>query len=70
MGQAQAQGVKLTPHVVVGHPVSAIVDFANNGKFDLLFVGFMGHTALYNRVIGSTADRLVEHAPCSVFVVK
>ena len=30
----------------------------------------MGHSALYNRVIGSTADRLVELAPCTVLVVK
>jgi nucleotide-binding universal stress UspA family protein len=30
----------------------------------------MGHTALYNRLIGGTTDRLVELAPCSVLVVK
>ena len=24
----------------------------------------MGHSALYNRLIGSTTDRLVEHAAC------
>ena len=68
--QAQAQGVKLTPHVVVGHPVPTISDFVVNGGFDLLVVGYMGHSALYNRVIGSTTDRLVEHAPSAVLVVK
>jgi nucleotide-binding universal stress UspA family protein len=70
MGQAQAQGMRLTPHVVVGHPVSAIVDFVKNGKFDLLIVGFMGHTALYDRIIGSKTERLVEYAPCAVLVIK
>jgi nucleotide-binding universal stress UspA family protein len=30
----------------------------------------MGHSALDNRVIGSTTDRLVELAPCTVLVVK
>jgi len=30
----------------------------------------MGHSALYNRLIGSTTDRLVEHAPSAVLVVK
>ncbi|NLS07746.1 universal stress protein [Rhizobium sp. P32RR-XVIII] len=30
----------------------------------------MGHSALYNRLIGSTTDRLVEVAPCHVLVVK
>ena len=42
--QAQAAGVKLTPHVVVGHPVSAISEFVVNGRFDLLVVGYMGHS--------------------------
>jgi len=69
-GQAQAQGVKLTPHVVPGHPVSAIVDFVTKERFDLLVVGYMGNSALYNRLIGSTTERLVEHAPSAVLVVK
>ena len=37
---------------------------------DLLVIGYMGHSALYNRVIGSTTDRLVELAGCTVMVVK
>jgi nucleotide-binding universal stress UspA family protein len=70
IGQAQAQGVKITPHVTIGHPVSAIAEFVAAGQFDLLVVGYMGHSALYNRLIGSTTDRLVEHAPSAVLVVK
>jgi nucleotide-binding universal stress UspA family protein len=30
----------------------------------------MGHSALYNRLIGGTTDRLVEHAACYVLVIK
>ncbi len=67
---AQAEGLKLTPHAVIGHPVSAISEFVESGRFDLLVIGYMGHSELYNRLIGSTADRLVEHAPCAVLVVK
>ncbi len=70
IGQAQAEGVKLTPRLVVGHPVSTIVDCVKKESFDLLVVGYMGNTALYNRVIGSTTERLVEHAPCAVLVIK
>jgi nucleotide-binding universal stress UspA family protein len=70
VAQAQAQGVKLTPHVAVGHPVTTISDFVASEGFDLLVVGFMGHSALYNRLIGSTTDRLVEHAPSAVLVIK
>jgi nucleotide-binding universal stress UspA family protein len=67
---AQAQGVAFEPHIVVGHPVPSIAEFVQSGGYDLLVVGFMGHSALYNRIIGSTTDRLVELAPCKVLVVK
>jgi nucleotide-binding universal stress UspA family protein len=70
VAQAQAQGIKLTSHVLVGHPVSTICEFVAKGGFDLLVIGYMGHSALYNRLIGSTTDRLVEHAPSAVLVVK
>jgi nucleotide-binding universal stress UspA family protein len=67
---ARSHGVAFEAHVIAGHPVPSIVDFVKNRGYDLLIVGFMGHTALYNRLIGSTTDRLVEHAPCRVMVVK
>jgi nucleotide-binding universal stress UspA family protein len=69
-GQATASGLTLLTHVVVGHAVPAIVEFVERERFDLLVVGYMGHSALYNRVIGSTTDRLVELARCTVMVVK
>jgi nucleotide-binding universal stress UspA family protein len=68
--QAKAARMKLDVHVVVGHAVPSIVDFIEREGCDLLVVGFMGHSALYNRLIGSTTDRLVELAPCPVLVVK
>jgi nucleotide-binding universal stress UspA family protein len=68
--QAKAEGVSLTIHVVSGHAVRAIVEFVEREAADLLVVGYMGHSALYNRLIGSTTDRLVELAPCAVLVIK
>ena len=70
MAQAQAEGRQLIPHVVAGHPVAAITKFVEKEGFDLLVVGYMGHSALYNRLIGSTTGRLVEHAPSAVLVIK
>jgi len=70
VAQAQAAGIKLVPHVIAGHPVSSIVEFVRQGGFGLLVVGYMGHSPLYNRIMGSTTDRLVEYAPCNVLVVK
>jgi nucleotide-binding universal stress UspA family protein len=68
--EAKHHRVKLISHILMGHPVPAIVDFIERDGFDLLVAGFMGHSALYNRVIGSTTDRLVELAPCAVLIVK
>jgi nucleotide-binding universal stress UspA family protein len=68
--QASAEGIKLETHLAAGHAVPRIVEFVERGGFDLLVIGFMGHSALYNRVIGSTTDRVVELAPCAVLVVK
>ena len=62
--------IKLKTHVVAGHPVRDIVDLAGDLKADLLVVGASGHSALYDRMLGSRADRLVHLSPCPVLVVK
>jgi nucleotide-binding universal stress UspA family protein len=67
---AEERQVSLKTHVVAGHPVRDIIDLARNLKADLLVVGAKGHSAFYERMIGSRADRLVHLAPCSVLVVK
>lgn len=63
-------GVDLTVHIIVGHEVKTIVEFVKKYGFDLLVIGFMGRSALYDRVMGSTCQSLVRLAPCSVLVVK
>ena len=69
-GMADKEGVKLHTHVLAGHPVRDIVDLARDLKADLLVVGGSGHSALYGRLVGSRADRIVHLAPCPVLVVK
>jgi nucleotide-binding universal stress UspA family protein len=67
---AHREGVEIQPHVIVGHEVKTILEFAKARGFDLLVIGFMGHSAVYDRVMGSTCQSLVRLAPCSVLVVK
>jgi len=62
--------IKLQIHVLTGHPVRDIVELAKELKADLLVIGATGHSAFYERMIGSRADRLVQLAPCPVLVVK
>ncbi len=65
-----AQSVELHPHVIVGHEVKTILEYIKHHEFDLLVIGFMGHSAIYDRVMGSTCQSLIRLASCSVLVVK
>ncbi len=67
---AEKTHVKLHPHILTGHPVRDVVKLAADIKADLLVIGATGHSALYERLIGSRADRMVQLAQCPVLVVK
>jgi nucleotide-binding universal stress UspA family protein len=67
---AEESGVSLHTHVVAGHPVRDIVELAAQLKADLLVIGAKGHSAIYERLIGSRADRIMQLAQCPVLVVK
>lgn len=67
---AAAYGVRLTPHVMPGHEVETIVKFAADRGFDLLVIGFVGHSRIFERIWGGTSQNLTRLAPCSVLVMK
>jgi nucleotide-binding universal stress UspA family protein len=67
---AEESHVRLDTHVIAGHPVRVIVEFAKELKVELLVIGATGHSAVYERLIGSRADRIIQLAHCPVLVVK
>ena len=67
---AKDHGIELRCHVLVGHEIKTIVEFIKERGFDLLVIGFMGHSRLYDRVMGSTCQGLVRLAGCAVLVVR
>lgn len=67
---AGKEGLDLKSHVIVGHEVKTVLELIKKYSFDVLVIGFMGRSALYDRVMGSTCQSLVRLSPCSVFVVK
>jgi nucleotide-binding universal stress UspA family protein len=67
---ADEHGVQLQTHVLAGHPVRTVVELSQELDVDLLVIGATGHSAFYERMIGSRADRIVQLAPCPVLVVK
>jgi nucleotide-binding universal stress UspA family protein len=56
--------------VRIGNPWSAICEYAREQAIDLIVVATHGRTGLQHVLIGSTAERIVQHAPCPVLVVK
>ncbi len=67
---AELKPIKIEFHLKAGHPVPTIAEFVKEHNIDHLVIGFVGHSALYERIIGGTVERLVETAPCTVTVVK
>jgi len=68
--EAKREGIELHTKVLAGHEVETIVHYAKEGKFDVLVIGFMGHSKIFGRVWGSTSQNITKLAPCSVVVVK
>jgi nucleotide-binding universal stress UspA family protein len=68
--RAALRDVKLACTIQPGHEVETVVNFVREGQFDLLVVGFMGHSRVFGRVWGGTSQNLTRIAPCSILVVK
>jgi nucleotide-binding universal stress UspA family protein len=67
---ARAEGIRMISHVLPGHEVETIVTFAKDHAFDMLVIGFMGHSKIFGRIWGSTSQNLTKLSPCTVLVVK
>jgi nucleotide-binding universal stress UspA family protein len=62
--------VALRSVVVRGHPADAIVRYAEGEGVNLIVLGQHGHSRITRFFLGSTTDRVSEHAPCTVMIVK
>jgi nucleotide-binding universal stress UspA family protein len=55
--------------VVVGVPWQAICETARRDRVELIVIGSHGYAG-FDRLLGTTAAKVVNHAPCSVVVVR
>jgi nucleotide-binding universal stress UspA family protein len=67
--QAEAASVELDVELRPGHAAELIVRVARERHVDLIVLGHKGHF-LRDHLLGSTADRVAEHADCPVMIVK
>jgi universal stress protein A len=68
--QMRANGLQAEPILRHGNPYEEIVNAAKELGVDLIVIGSHGYTGLGHLLIGSTADRVLQCAPCPVLVVK
>jgi nucleotide-binding universal stress UspA family protein len=66
----RASGLTVETAVRHGDARSVIVDEAKEWDADLIVVGSHGYTGLKRLLLGSVAQSVVSHAPCSVEVVR
>lgn len=67
--KAEEYGVAdVKTEIRVGHAAQLIVEAAEREHADLLVLGRSGHSQVWGRFMGSTADKIVRHVPCSVFI--
>ena len=62
--------VAITTDVLFGTPESRIVETAEEMHADLVIVGSHGYSRWERLLLGSVSNSVVQHAPCSVMVVR
>jgi len=63
-------GFRVEGQVVKGDVREAIVDLAKEWQADLIVAGSHGRTGLRRFLLGSVAEFVARHAPCSVEIVR
>lgn len=67
---AAQYGLSFTCETRHGHAAKTMVNFAKEGGCHLIVIGHSDHSELWGRLLGDTADRISDHAHCSVLIVK
>lgn len=68
--QALRAGVELKSEIRAGHAAHTIIDFTKEGGFDLVVLGSSGHSNVWEMFLGTTAEKVSRHVPCTVLLVR
>ncbi|HVZ74270.1 MAG TPA: universal stress protein [Polyangia bacterium] len=66
---ARERGVSCESNVLVGRPDAAIVAHADETSADLIVIATHQREGITHALLGSTAERVVQHAHCPVLTV-
>ncbi|MFV0433305.1 MAG: universal stress protein [Leucobacter sp.] len=68
-GEGLLDGIEVASAVHFGRPSEMLSDLADEGSYDAIVVARTGDSGLKAAIFGTTASRLVQHAPVPVVVV-
>jgi nucleotide-binding universal stress UspA family protein len=66
----QREGLTIETLAREGDPAHVIAEEAEKRSADLIAMGTRGQSGLRHLLLGSTAERVVEHAPCPVMTIR
>jgi universal stress protein A len=67
--RVRARGVTCESNVLVGRADAQIVEHADKTRSDLIVIGTHGRSGLPHALLGSVAEKVVQHAHCPVLTV-
>lgn len=65
----ECNGVVVHSAARLGEPADALLAVAEEHDADLLVIGNRGLSGVRHYLLGTVADRVAHHAPCSVYIV-
>jgi universal stress protein A len=68
--KAAEEGISTSARVELGSPAETIISIAEREKFDIIMIGSRGYSQLRRLLVGSVADKVMEHAPCPVLIFR
>jgi nucleotide-binding universal stress UspA family protein len=66
----EREGLTIETLAREGDPAHVVAEEAESRGADLIAMGTHGRTGLRHLLLGSTAERVVEHAPCPVMTIR
>jgi nucleotide-binding universal stress UspA family protein len=67
--RVRAAGLRCETAMLVGRPDTEIVARANATGAELIVMGTHGRSGLAHALLGSVAERVVQHSPCPILIV-
>ena len=67
---ATKKGLTIKTKLLQGNPGSAILDFCEKEKYDIIIMGSRGMGKFKELVLGSVSNKVLHHSSCPVLIIR